>query len=570
MTFTPIKAESAGHDHGDHGHGHSHGDGSATRTRALFSGQAAETLSSRPGDGTLVASGDGTGDGTTTTAALAGPRRFDVSRSPKDLARDGKIKEVPQSQEGALEFPNLTDKSAPKISVELQDVTKPQEKPNFVIKKDGTVEMHGDPEALNTKDIKVVIEREPGQLGPTDAQKASSDELVQYLSARLKGQNEEIKRNGVEVADSNNVLSPEARQAAGARAPAENSGMSPETQQSVGNMNRYKGNGGGEAPISSTNDYFPPRDVPRQVNESDRQAAIKEAVAGLVNPDKAAPYETVRKSPQGDVRAGRYGFSGKQISNWLDSLGDPLDQATIDKLIKEGKLPKGFTVASVAKLKAMGDKMQKGEAPSKEEMGMLPKDMQEKMATDMVESYKGKVGDNPGDIAAAMLSGKPAGELTAEDMSSPQAAQLKDAGQRLYDIASARQNHEQDDKIQWTPEGKVSVGDGKWLDGAAGTAFNKAKELAARDGVKLELNSAGRTYEEQASLYRRRGTPGVSQTVARPGTSNHEHGNAVDIQNWRQAKPYLERVGFVHGDGRGPIANDLVHFKYVGGRNSNA
>lgn len=545
-------------------------EGVAQITRQKFSEQAVSFLSSRPGDN-AISSARNSIDATKPTDGSIVTGRFSPSMSPQDLVSAGKIKELPRSPEGSLEFPNLTDKTPPKISVEMQDLSKPQEKPNFIIKQNGEVEMHGNPETLNSKDIKVVLERKTGQLAPTDDQIAASNELVQYLSQRLRNQNEELKRNGLEISDANNVLSPETK--IGTRRPADMSGLSPETEQSVGKMNRFRGNGGGEAPMSSTQDYFPPRDVPRQTNESDTQAALKESVAGLVNPDKTAPYETVRQSPHGDLRVGRYGFSGRQISSWLDSLnlGDPPDPALIEKLISEGKLPKGFNAQSLGKLRSMASKMESGGALAGDEVKLLPKELQERIATDLINSYKGTVGNSPGDIATAMMSGKPANELTPEDLKSPQASQLKDAGQRLYDIATARQkSNDGNDKIEWTPEGKVSIGNGKWLDGGAGTAFKRAQELAAADGVRIEVNSAGRTFAEQTDLYRRRGTAGVSQVVAKPGTSNHEVGNALDVQNWQRAKPYLVAAGFVQGDGRGPISNDLVHFKYVGGNSRNA
>jgi hypothetical protein len=498
---------------------------------------------------------------------------LDPKKSPREQVKAGKIVDrSASSAEASLEMPDITDKTPPKISVAMQDVAQqPPEKANFVVKKDGTIEMHGDPETLNTKDIKVQIERSEGQLYPTEEQKQAADQLVTYLSQRLKSQNPELAKNGVELNDNAAVVSPEARQSQGMRQPQENSGMSPETQQNVGNMNRFRGSNGGEMPVRNTNDYYPERSVPRQANESDQQAAVKEAVAGLFNADHAKPYETVRKSPQGDYRAGRYGFSGRQISNWLAGLdlGDPPDPAKIEELIKQGKLPKGFNAESLKKLQAMADKMGKGEAPGAEDMKLLPKEMQESMATDMVNQFKDRVGDNPGAIAAGMMSGKTAGELTQEDLTSPTGKQLVEAGQKLYDIAKVRQEstHE-NDTMKWSADGKVSIGDGKWLSGDAGQAFKAAQADARAHGVEIKINSAGRTFEEQQYLYANRGTRGISRTVARPGTSNHEHGDAIDVQNYAQAKPFLQKYGFVHGDGRGPIANDLVHFKFVGNRNN--
>ncbi|MBA3995046.1 MAG: hypothetical protein C0469_16125 [Cyanobacteria bacterium DS2.3.42] len=563
MSRTPeIVPRNDGDDHAGDSHNHSH-----APTHKFHASVSPEIFGSsrRSGDGTTI------NDGTTSTASVSSGDSLDPKLAPSKQRRI--VDRTAGRAEASLEVPDINDNTPPKISLALQDLNQqPPDKPHFVVKKDGSIEMHGDPEAMRAKDIKIQLERSEGQLYPSEDQKKAAEELVSYLSQRLKSQNPELAKNGVELTDNAAVVSPEARQRNGMRQPQENAGMTPETQQNVGNMNRFKGSNGGEMPMRNTNDYYPERSVPRQANENDQQAAVKEAVAGLFNADREKPYETVRKSPQGDYRAGRYGFSGRQINNWLAGLdlGDPPDPAKIEELIKAGKLPKGFNAESLKKLQSMAAKMGNGEAPSADDMKLLPKEMQETMATDMVGQFKERVGDNPGAIAAGMMSGKPAGELTQEDLTSPTGKQLTEAGQKLYDIAKVRQQpHEDTDTMKWTADGKVSIGDGKWLSGPAGQAFKAAQADARAHGVEIKVNSAGRTFEEQAHLYRNRGTPGISRTVARPGTSNHEHGDAIDVQNYAQAKPFLQKYGFVHGDGRGPIANDLVHFKFVGGRGDN-
>jgi LAS superfamily LD-carboxypeptidase LdcB len=560
--IVPARNKDDGDSHGhDHGHGHSHDHRPPTEK---FHAVVATSLSGPARDVGTV------GDGTSNVAA-ATTDTLDPKQPPSKQRRI--VDRTQASGEQALEMPPIGDTTQPKISVSLQDLnTQPPEKPHFLVKQDGSIEMHGDPEKLNAKDIKVQIERAEGQIYPSDQQKKAADELVTYLSQRLKGQNPELARTGVEVNDRDAVVSPEARQREQMRQPAENAGMTPETQQNVGNMNRFRGGGSGEMPVRNTNDYYPERSVPRQANESDQQAQLKEAVAGLWNADRAKPYETVRKHPDGDHRVGRYGFSGRQIHNWLAGLdlGDPPDPAKIEELIKQGKLPKGFNVESLKKLQAMADKMGKGEAPTADDMKLLPKEMQETMATDMVNQYKQLFPDNPGAAAAAMMSGKPATELTQQDVSSPTFKQLEEAGKRLYDMAGVRQQStNENDTMRWDGQGRMSIGDGRWLNAPAAQALEAAKADARAHGIDIRINSAGRTYEEQASLFARRGTPGVSRIVARPGTSNHEDGMAIDVANWEAAKPFLQKYGFVHGDGNGPIRGDLVHFKFVGNRNSN-
>lgn len=322
-------------------------------------------------------------------------------------------------------------------------------------------------------------------------------------------------------------------------------------------------------PIAKTNDYFPNRDVPRQLNESDKQAALKEALAGLFNPDKSSPYETLRKMADGSYRIGRYGTSGEQLGSFLSSLGEPPDPALIDKLMKAGRLPKDFAEKLknpefLSKLKLFAKKLDGGTEPvTKQELAaFLPKEVQEGLATVLVDQMKAKVGNNPGAIAAGLLSGKAPDKITQADMNSPRAEQLSQAGKRLYEMAEARQQPKSSaDAVKWDSAGRMTIGDGKWLEGKAGEALKRAQEQARAAGVDIQINSADRTYQEQSALYAR--LNGISP-VAKPGTSNHESGRALDMQNYEQAKPFLMANGFVHGDGSGPIATDLVHFKYVG------
>ncbi|MFM2248180.1 MAG: hypothetical protein RL071_4255, partial [Pseudomonadota bacterium] len=58
--------------------------------------------------------------------------------------------------------------------------------------------------------------------------------------------------------------------------------------------------------------------------------------------------------------------------------------------------------------------------------------------------------------------------------------------------------------------------------------WTRLRDAAARDGVKLRLNSGFRTMDEQRALYQGylNGTRGLA---AAPGYSNHQHGEAVDI-----------------------------------------
>lgn len=406
------------------------------------------------GDNFQFSGGPKVWDGTGAPDAIAplpgetNMRRFDQKRAPKELAKvPGVGFSDRTSPDGDRQFETRpeTDKATPKISVAMQDLQNPEsQKPHFVVKKNGEVEMRGDPEKLNSKEIQVVLEREPGDLNPTAQQKRAADELVRYLSDRIRNKYPDAAQNGVELNDKDDAVSASTERANKLKPPAAEQNMTPETRAAVGQANRMGGSDGVNMPRESTDRIgsFNSRDVPRQLNESEKTMATKDAIAGLFKPDEKAPYETVRRHPDGNPRVGRYGFSGRQINNWLAGLdlGDPPDPEKIAELIKQGKLPKGFNAASVAKLKGMADKMDKGEAPGKDEMkSLLPKDLQEHMATSITDGFKQQLGENPGAITAAFMSGKSPGEITQADLSTPEARQLMDAGQKLYDVSTMRQ-----------------------------------------------------------------------------------------------------------------------------------
>jgi hypothetical protein len=95
-----------------------------------------------------------------------------------------------------------------------------------------------------------------------------------------------------------------------------------------------------------------------------------------------------------------------------------------------------------------------------------------------------------------------------------------------------------------------------------------AEEYYTVTGNKLEINSAKRDSADQQRLWDetvRRGTPGTGPTgmpVARPGTSPHELGLAVDIQNYmdRDAVTALNNQGL-----RQKVPRDPVHFSFGDG-----
>ncbi|HEY9753901.1 MAG TPA: D-alanyl-D-alanine carboxypeptidase family protein [Oculatellaceae cyanobacterium] len=132
---------------------------------------------------------------------------------------------------------------------------------------------------------------------------------------------------------------------------------------------------------------------------------------------------------------------------------------------------------------------------------------------------------------------------------------------------SAEQEHHHELRLRDIEKGVLKLGKTfvddmhHWLASVAAKSFSLAEKEAHVNGIHIQISSAGRTYSDQARLYHQLHK---RQSVALPGTSNHETGLAIDVINWRQAKPYLLAHGFVHGDGHGALRNDPWHFKYIG------
>jgi len=86
----------------------------------------------------------------------------------------------------------------------------------------------------------------------------------------------------------------------------------------------------------------------------------------------------------------------------------------------------------------------------------------------------------------------------------------------------------------------------------------QALQSAIQDrGMKMQVNSAYRTIAQQMLLYNDRFNNG--NPVAPPGTSNHQTGLAIDIEDPRGWEPYLMKYGW------NPLPGDPPHFNYEGG-----
>lgn len=99
--------------------------------------------------------------------------------------------------------------------------------------------------------------------------------------------------------------------------------------------------------------------------------------------------------------------------------------------------------------------------------------------------------------------------------------------------------------------------------GFKNAVIKAAEEYNATTGKKLRINSAKRDSEDQQRLYDDWIASGkTGRPVGKPGTSRHEHGMAVDIQNHGdpQAVAAMNRQGLYQ-----KVPNDNVHFQFAKG-----
>jgi uncharacterized membrane protein len=85
------------------------------------------------------------------------------------------------------------------------------------------------------------------------------------------------------------------------------------------------------------------------------------------------------------------------------------------------------------------------------------------------------------------------------------------------------------------------------LDSSIVANFDSMVAAAKKDGVSLEISSGHRSRAEQEKLYAAYKN-GTGNLAAKPGTSNHEKGQAIDFKNTSGAYSWLaknaERFGF--------------------------
>lgn len=98
-----------------------------------------------------------------------------------------------------------------------------------------------------------------------------------------------------------------------------------------------------------------------------------------------------------------------------------------------------------------------------------------------------------------------------------------------------------------------------WLREDAAGAYERMKRAGMPGGC---VSDAGRTYAEQAEMWRRYLAGELPATAARPGTSKHETGIALDVAE--PARKWVRKFGKYYGWIKDAVRNEPWHMEYRG------
>ncbi len=102
----------------------------------------------------------------------------------------------------------------------------------------------------------------------------------------------------------------------------------------------------------------------------------------------------------------------------------------------------------------------------------------------------------------------------------------------------------------------TSIGGKERLWAPAAEAFLKMRDAARAQGVTLGVNDSYRSYEQQVDVAARKGLYSQGGLAAKPGTSDHGWGKALDLQLDGRAQAWMrtngERFGFTEDTPREP------------------
>jgi hypothetical protein len=437
-----------------------------------------------------------------TASAVAAPvdnTPFDKSKTMTQLIETGAIKrsDVPAPVNTEIAKPG----TQAQVTVTYADVAAndPTKAPDIIVRKDGTIEATGDFEAAQKKNVVVQVERTPGDTSdPNDAQKASIDKVVSYVYDRMAA-DPNVSQTGLRLNDefgliSENLVKKLATNGDAGVEPtvAENrENFSPETQRTMSNMSRMSPGSSGSMSQGDIQRNFPTRDVPNLEGETPRVVNNKDVVAAMFNPDKAAPYETLRSRPNHGYEAGRYGISYPLMRNWFSGFGADLDEldedgfmAMLGRLDKAGKLPKSFAKfknkdgtfdkAAAGKFLNFAKGMKEGKGlTSADVKENMPGQMQEEIAMNLVDKFNKAGGDNVGKTALGFHLGKSPDQFTQAELDDKGNQDFMKSAERLATLNTAGKNMGANDRLDYN----VSL-DGNSLDAKiVNKAFNHARSV---------------------------------------------------------------------------------------------
>ena len=429
---------------------------------------------------------------------------FDPSKSVSDLLSDSALKgrftsssTVSDSNDAYRLKDRLSAGETPRISISYKDSSADAPKADFIVKKDGTIEVLNNPEKNPDRDIVIQVEGSKEDTKRSAEQQDSIDGLAQYMSERIKTNADYASLSGgkFELDDMHKMLSdkalPKPEELKVPELPA--APPVPEAIQDISNQMNGIRNGGGSGTFDGRqiSDASGRREVPPAFDELPPVQAMKETLAAMFKPDEKEPYKTVRHENTG-YRVGRYGMGGRSAGNWLGMmlamdpelaaiLGDPPDYSKLQEYLKkhpdkakalqnkmaaaqkqgmeklEGdeKVPKGFASKFDDPEFSKGfsefiGKLGDSNTPQEEiSAGMdkfLPKELQETMNQQLIETYaKQIVADkNPdhltpedaGKIGIAMHLGR---VPTDQELQNPNYKNYREATQNFYQLARAGQ-----------------------------------------------------------------------------------------------------------------------------------
>lgn len=500
--------------------------------------QAMSLMAAKPGDGSKPTDAPKSADVPKSGSnELSSALPLDQSKSVEDLVADGSFKKSKDAVANPQFADKLKDGQAPEIAVQFtgeKDV-----KPDFLVRKDGSIEVLNDPEKHPHKKVVVQVERDPGTVSdPTSEQQKSVDKLVDYLGTRVTQKHPETKGKVV-ISDDQQLVSDEVEKKFGSGPLVQDSRRAiPENVQNISDsMNRLRGSNGGSmsVPRGDVDSEIPQRTVPRAQDESNAIVAIKDLIAAITGSDRQHPYESVRAQSDGSFRVGRYSFNSDLIGGFfldllLDcddpeavaALGKPPDPKKLGKALKDhpklkkhlqtkltamekqGKLPQGFAEKFDAeKVAGLLEKMQGANGPvtGADLNSSLPKEMQELIAQDRIQKFGGALGQDPGKIALAMQLGHIPNQ---QELTDPESVRYQTAANNMYHLTMARQEGPGDIDLK-EANGKIlasaheNVGEQLW----AQTKYRNSVDggnLGCAASVSKVLQEAGYNYADSAGV----------------------------------------------------------------------